>query len=86
MSDDLRDACRIIGDLLSSTLMPKGDWSSARPPYVWEREGLDFLAAHREFGCGNAWTKMLLDEGYPAAKGGHLQGRFWKAHPTEDTE
>ena len=80
------DPAIVIADLLSSTLMPRavdgglGNWSDARQPYVWEREGLDYLLARKRAGNRppiNAWTAMLVDEGYPAAKAGERQGLFW---------
>lgn len=79
----MTDPAEIIADLLSCTLMPKdGTWDSARAPYVWEREGLDYLAARKAAGDRppiNAWTAMIVEEGYPAAKAGEAQGKFWRA-------
>lgn len=78
----MADPAAIIADLLSSTLMPReGTWISARDCYVWEREGLDYLDARKKAGDLppiNGWTAMLLEEGYPAKKGGTLQGKFWR--------
>ncbi len=82
------DPAEIIADLLSSTLMPRdGNWDTARPPYVWEMEGLDYLAARKKAGDRppiNAWTAWLVDEGYPPAKAGSLHGKFWKPSPEPD--
>jgi hypothetical protein len=75
------DPAPIIADLLSSTLMPPDGWESARQPYVWEREGLEYLLARKRAGDRppiNAWTAMIVDEGYPAKKAGALQGKHWK--------
>lgn len=83
------DPAPIIADLLSSALMPPGGtWESARAPYVWERAGLSYREARKLAGDRppiNAWTAMLVDEGYPAANHGTnegtpnpLRGRFWK--------
>jgi hypothetical protein len=71
MSDPV-DPAEIIADLLCSTLMPRGrDWESARHPYIWERRGLDYLAARKLAGDRppiNAWTAWLVEEGYPPQK------------------
>jgi hypothetical protein len=76
------DPAEIIADLLSAALMPKDNWANARPPYGWEREGLDYLAARKAAGDRppiNAWTAWLVEEGYPPAKAGTaLHGKFWK--------
>lgn len=78
----MTDPAVIIADLLASTLMPRGGtWASARQPYVWEHDGLCYLEARKRAGDRppiSAWTAMLVDEGYPPAKGGALQGKFWK--------
>jgi len=80
--DDLaiRRAASTMADMLSSALMPRdGTWAGARPPYVWEHNALCWLESMGERrGPINAWTAMLLREGYPAAKAGADQGRFWK--------
>jgi hypothetical protein len=80
MKDDVHPAA-IIADLLASTLMPREGWGTARAPYCWERDGLDYLHRLKAEGSRppiNAWTAMLVDQGYPAAKSGPLQGKFWK--------
>lgn len=80
----------IIADLLATTLMPqRGGWDTARHPYIWEREGLDYLHRLKEEGTRppiNGWTAMLVDEGYPAAKAGEACGKFWKPPARTSTE
>jgi len=86
----MQDPAPIIADLLASTLMPREGWDSARAPYCWELDGLDYLLARERAGdCPpiNGWTAMLLNEGYPAANHGDktgvpnpLQGKYWKSN------
>lgn len=84
----MKDPAEIIADLLSQTLMPRDGWESARHPYGWEREGLDYLQERKLAGDRppiNGWTAWIVDEGYPGPNGGDkkgipnpLQGAFWK--------
>jgi hypothetical protein len=79
-STEIQRAASCMASMLASSLMPTdGTWASARHPYIWEHNALCWLEANRAV-CGpiNAWTAMLLDEGYPAAKAGPNQGKFWK--------
>ena len=78
------DPCMAISDLLSSALLTPltdGTWNSARPLYCWERDAMNYLLARGRAGTRppiNAWTAMLLKEGYPPAKAGADQGKYWK--------
>jgi hypothetical protein len=73
-------AADCLADLLASTLMPPdGTWASARAPYIWEHNALCWLHEMQgRRGPINGWTAMLLEEGYPAAKAGPDQGKFWR--------
>ncbi|MGP9819205.1 hypothetical protein ACTZWW_04245 [Salinarimonas sp. NSM] len=77
---NLQDAAIIIADLLASSLYPlDGTWRSAREPKVWERSGLNWLAANADLlpGC-NAWTAAIVREGYPTSAAGDRCGKFWR--------
>jgi len=82
MDDNLaiHRAASSLADMLSTALMPRdGTWANARAPYVWEHNALCWLEAMGERrGPINAWTAMLLREGYPAAKAGADQGKYWQ--------
>lgn len=57
-----------IADLLSSALLRGlGDtWDGCRDLYVWEFNALCWLARNRErIPVMNAWTAMILSDGYP---------------------
>lgn len=87
MTDANHDPAEIIAEFLSFSLMPREGWDTARCPYGHEIMGLDYLHDRKVAGDRppiNGWTAMLVDQGYPAAKGGDLQGKFWSPPKVEE--
>lgn len=92
--EEISKAGYLLAEFLCSTLFPKSDtWEGARHTYIWEHNALCWL--HRNRGrvkWRNAWTAMLLEEGYPpkpfldARGGARPAGFYWNASmaPRED--
>lgn len=68
LEPEIAKAGYLLADLLCSSLMPSnGSWFYARPTYIWEHNALCWLARNRDrIPTMNAWTAMLLSDGYPA--------------------
>lgn len=84
---EMSEAGFLLAELLCSTLFPaSGSWDGARPTYIWEHNALCWLARNRDrIELMNAWTAMLLRDGYPSkpflgARGDRFPaGYFWNA-------